>query len=60
MKKYRVCLIGWDFDTSEIIEASSAAKAKGVFIKNNIKGFLEGYPKKMFFQCLRSKKIRTT
>lgn len=54
MKKYRVFLYGWDFDTSQIIEAETASKAKGAYIKSNLNGFLQGYPKTMFFQCLRS------
>lgn len=52
MKKYVVYLIGWDFSTDQEIEAESAAKAKGKYIKQNLKGFLRGYPKQMFFQCL--------
>jgi len=29
MKKYRVYLWGWDFDTEVVIEAKSRPKAKG-------------------------------
>lgn len=54
MKKYRVFLSGWDFDTGQIIEAESASKAKGLYIKGNLKEFLQAYPKTMFFRGLRS------
>lgn len=53
MKKYIVYLIGWDFDTSQEIEASNPSKAKGQYIKENLHSFMDGYPKAMFFQQLR-------
>jgi hypothetical protein len=31
MKKYRVYLLGWDFDTEMVIEAESRSKAKGKY-----------------------------
>jgi hypothetical protein len=56
--KYRVYLIGWDFDTSDVIEAKTASKAKGQYIKMHLLGFCDSYPKKMFFNCLRFNRIR--
>lgn len=58
MKKYIVHLVGWDFSTDQEIEAESAAKAKGKYIKEHLKDFLDGYPKQIFFQCLRCKLIK--
>lgn len=58
MKKYRVFLIGWDFDTSDVIESATASKAKGQYIKKHLSGFSDMYPKKVFFQCLRCNTIR--
>lgn len=53
MKTFRVYLVGWDFDTSDTIEASTASKAKGEYIKRHLLSFSDMYPKKLFFQALR-------
>lgn len=58
LKKIRVFLVGWDFDTSEVIEAKTASKAKGAYIKMHLGTFKDVYPKKLFFQCLRYSVIR--
>ena len=57
MKKYRIELVGWDFDTSKVIESNTAAKAKGQYIKEHLKSFLSGYSKNMFFYHLRCRLI---
>lgn len=58
MKKYIVYLRYYDFDTSEVIEAQSKSKAKGVYIKKHLKSFNNaGYPKSSFFCTLAVSKI---
>lgn len=58
MKKFYVYLIHWDYATTDtVIEAQSATKAKGIYIKTQMKDLLiqGNYSKQQFFNSLRAK-----
>jgi hypothetical protein len=58
MKKYRVYLSGWDFDTEMVIEAESRSKAKGKYITSHMNAFRDVYHKYVFFRHLRCYQIK--
>ena len=58
MKKYRVFLSGWDFDTEVVVEAKSRSKAKGQYITKYFDRFNDGYHKNVFFSHLRCYQIK--